>query len=245
MITCLSLLNCSLVLQLQTINCQTGMTSERRPLRKEFYTFWNSGFRDDDYVEGSAVICVLAMDKGETTVTRIFFSGADDIVPADENLMEWLTEHPLVLEADEIEMKIYFNYSPQFATGQAIINLVKSLQIQGKDIHVNIKFVQLYKTENDEDAEENRAGLRKLRQCGFKLDVFREADWFYLAETLADKASRTEQSSNGVRTKERLIQIFNDSKEAASATEMVKTSEIETMTEAFCDADQSSSDSDS
>ncbi|XP_041373114.1 uncharacterized protein LOC121386316 [Gigantopelta aegis] len=221
------------------------MTSERRPLRKEFYVFWNSGLTEGGYVDGSAVVCALIMDKGETTVTRIFSSGADDMVLADEHLIEWLTEHPLVLEAEDIEMRIHLNYSPQYATAQALVNLVTSLQRQCKEIQVTMKFVQLYKTENDEDADENRRGLRTLRQSGFKLDVFDEADWFYLAETLADKSSRKTQSKNAVKAKKKLKEIFTDTRDAGSVTECVKTSETNTMTDVFCDADQSSSDSQS
>ncbi len=95
-----------------------------------------------------------------------------------------------------------------------------------------IRFVRLYKTAlGDEEAEENRRGLRLLQRSGVIVDVVRECDWLFLMNVLSNTEGRGQQGQTAERVKQELEKIFQDPKNQDTNTPSVVTAHASTMTD--------------
>ena len=123
------------------------MADESHILRKEFHSFWNAGLQAQDYVDQSAIVCFLDLDQEEITLTRVFYRTPDEGSERAEDVMiDWFYEEQLAQRADNIDIRIYMNYSPLRLTVDGLITVLDNLKEMGKDVKVTLKFVELYMT---------------------------------------------------------------------------------------------------
>ncbi|XP_076469859.1 uncharacterized protein LOC143300186 [Babylonia areolata] len=190
-------------------------------LRKEFHAFWHAGLRGQDYLDQSAIVCYLDLDQEEITLTRIFYCAASDGEERAEDLMiDWFQEDLLIQKAKHIEVNIYMNYSPLKLTVDGLITVFNNLKEMGKKVRVVVKFVELYKTESgEEDAEENREGLRNLEKYAVKVDVVKERDWVYLMQTLTQNSAKKQQVEKNTATRQRLLRVLRDPQDKHTNTQ--------------------------
>ncbi|KAL8570479.1 hypothetical protein ACOMHN_034514 [Nucella lapillus] len=190
-------------------------------LRKEFHAFWKAGLQGKDYLDQSSIVCYLCLDQEEMSLTRIFYCAADDGSERAEDLMiDWFQEDLLIQRADSIEVSLYMNYSPLRLTVDGLITVFDNLKEMGKKVRVSLKFVELYKTDpEEEDAEENREGLRALESYGIKLDVVKERDWVYLMQTLTQRSTKKKQVEKNMAARQRLLQVLRDPHDEGTETQ--------------------------
>ena len=206
-------------------------------LRREFHAFWNAGLRADDYVDETAIVCFLDLDQEEVALTRVFYYTANDegdnAERAEDFLVDWFDEEPLIQRAEAIDIRLYMNYSPLKLTVDGLIAAFDNLKEMGKDVKVALKFVELYKTgEGEEDAEENGEGLRALRNYGVDLDVMKGRDWLFLMQTLIQKAGKKRQGERNAATRSRLLRLLKHPHDVGTDTPALPFAEVGTMTDA-------------
>ncbi|XP_046353153.2 uncharacterized protein LOC124133011 [Haliotis rufescens] len=199
------------------------------PLRREFDVFWKTSLADKE-VSNTAAVCKITRDKGETILTRIFFETAADGPRAEDRLVEWLPDEPFWQDADEINIKIYLSYSPQGATSEGIVNFLHDLEAQGIEVNMTIRFASLYRVGTEDEATENKDGLRLLHNNKVKVDVVRECDWVYLMDVLKNRQAQKQHGRRSVIVRQELTKIFTDPRDEETSTDQV-TADSETMTE--------------
>lgn len=208
--------------------------SDSEILRKEFHAFWNAGLRGRDYLDQSAIVCFLDLDQEEVTLTRIFYRTPDDegSERAEDLMIDWFYEEQLVQRADTIDIRLYMNYSPLRLTVDGLLTVFDNLKETGKEVKVMLKFVELYMAgEGEEDAEENRGGLRALQAYGVEVDIMKGRDWLFLVQTLTQRAGKKRQGESNSATRACLLRILKDPRDAQTGTESPEVTEAETMTD--------------
>jgi hypothetical protein len=87
-------------------------------------------------------------------------------------------------------------------------------------VKASLKFVQLYQTEDgEEDADENREGLRMLQKYGVRLDVMKGRDWQFLLQTLTRKSAKKRQNACNMKTRERLRELLQNPRSVMTNTD--------------------------
>ncbi|KAK7105672.1 uncharacterized protein [Littorina saxatilis] len=213
---------------------------------KEFQAFWKAGLQGRDYLEESAVVCYLDLDLENTTLTRVFYRSPEQgSERAEDDMIDWFYEEQLIQKFDIIDVKLYMNYSPLRLTVDGLQKVANNLKDMGKEVKMTLKFVELYQTGDDEeDAEENREGLRDLEKYGVLVDVVEARDWMVLLQTLTQKAAKKKQAEVNEVSRDHLRHILKDPRhqetstdsfymtsEAASMTDLKVMAEAEMMTE--------------
>lgn len=201
-------------------------------LRKEFYAFWKAGLNGSNFVDESAIVCFLDIDHEEVTLTRIFYCIGNG-ARAEDHMIDWFCEEQLIQTASKINMFLYMNYSPLKLTADGLISVLKDLKETGKEVSVDMKFVELYKTSGvDDDSEENCEGLRQLQKFGVRVEVMKTRDWLFLMQTLLHREGKKHQSETSKSAHKRLRVILKSPHDAETSTEAPEVTEEETMTDA-------------
>lgn len=200
-------------------------------LRKEFHAFWKAGLRGKNYLDESTIVCYLCLDQEEISLTRIFYCRADEGEERAEDLMiDWFHEDLLIQKATSIEVSLYMNYSPLRLTVDGLITVFNNLKEMGKKVRVSLKFVELYKTDpEEEDAEENREGLQALEKYGVKIDVVKERDWVYLMQTLTLRSAKKQQVEKNLAARQRLQRVLRDPHDEQTDTQEMDMVEADVM----------------
>ena len=106
---------------------------------------------------------------------------------AELKLIEYLRNSQHIMDATEIDIKVYQNYSPcndlcgNVSCAENIVQYKDSMERQGKTMNITILFANFYRTTtysgNDEKrAMENRKGLRLLLSAQVKLQLLAEQE---------------------------------------------------------------------
>ncbi|XP_067663830.1 uncharacterized protein [Haliotis asinina] len=192
------------------------------PLRREFDVFWKTSLAEEE-VSNTAAVCKITRDKGETTLTRIFYETAADGPRAEDRLVEWLPDEPFWQDADEINIKIFLSYSPQGATSEGLVNFLHDLEAQGMEVNMTLRFARLFRVGIEDEAIENRDGLRLLHNSKVKVDVVRECDWLYLMDVLKNREAQKQHDRRSRLVKQELTKIFTDPHDEQTSTDNVTT----------------------
>lgn len=192
-------------------------------LRKEFHTFWEAGLHGRDYINRTAIVCYLDLDEDKVTLTRVFYRGPDVCSSqerAEDLMIDWFTEEQLIQVADTVEINLYMSYSPQRLTVDGLVSVVDNLKAMGKEVKISLKFVELYKCMPGEDeSEENREGLRILKNYGIRMDVLKGKDWLFLLQTLTKKSAKKRQNALNNDTRFRLKEVLQDPRDEETSTD--------------------------
>ncbi|KAK6173163.1 hypothetical protein SNE40_016671 [Patella caerulea] len=196
------------------------------PMQKEFEVFSRTAEKIDGTIGATANVCSIVIDKGETILTKVFHAKKKDDSRAEDMLLEWIFSEPSVQNGNRLDFRIYMNYPPLNTTSHSLVSGFKSLEEQGKKVKVAIKFVTLHgQGEGDEGKEENKQGLKNLRESGVKLGVFEEVDWLYLLDVLRDPTWIQKQLKGSRAAKKVLREIGKDSDDIEEYESMSKGSE--------------------
>lgn len=210
----------------------TSMADETLLYREEFYVLWYTGIKQDVYRDQSVVVCSVNIDEGNTTLLQIFNAGAKDVQRAEDQLLEWITDDPYIHSSDKIDVEIIMNYSPLYAFSKAFAELKETLVEQGKEVLIEIKMVRMYQVDGaDEDAEENREGLKLLKQVGIHMNSVGGKDWQYLREVLREVKGLQEQDQNTRETRRYMKSILKERIAVGTQTNLVDEKEKETEKE--------------
>lgn len=176
--------------------------------RKEFYVLWNCG-KLGNKIEDTVLVCIVTLDEGDTTIIRIFDSEAGEDTRAEDKLLEWLPNDPNVCDSNLINIEILTSHSPRFSFSKSFSEMKLAIEDQQKEVHVDFKIVHMYNVlRGEEEADENKNGIREMAAAHIRLGSVSGQDWQYLRQILRHKKGIDEREKTNRKVRKTLKRIL-------------------------------------